>query len=149
MISLVFTALTLSAVGVRARDTGLSITRIAAALLLVGLCMASVVSSPVACVWYFFAAVVLMLVPVSTITAVAFLAASAALLLDGARHPLWTSPPSLTAIGVFGTIAFAAANGVLRRGISQGFVFVLTLVAAMYDVRLAPLFALASVPSAL
>jgi hypothetical protein len=151
VIAALFGVLTITSVGVRARDVGLNRFRIVAAMLLAALCMASQFDAVLACVWYFFAAAVLMLVDGkfwSTI-AIALAVASALLLVQGAPHPLWTSPPALPAIGAFGIIALAAAGGVLRRGLAEGIVFGITLVAAIYDVRLAPLFAIAAAPMVL
>lgn len=157
MIAPFFAALTLSAVGVRARDLGLNRVRIIAAMLLAGLCLVSQFGTVLACVWYFFVAAALMLVDgkersqqqVWSAITIALTAASVFLLVQGAPRPLWTSPPALPAIGAFGIIVLAASGGVLRRGVPAGIVFAITLVAAVYDARLAPLFAIAAAPAVL
>jgi hypothetical protein len=70
------------------------------------------------------------------------------MLLPGAdRQPLWSSPVTLSAIGVFAIVAVAAIGGVARKRESGGvLVFVALLIAAVLDARMAPFFAIAVTP---
>lgn len=80
---------------------------------------------------------------------VVLLGAAAAVLLQGHREPLWSSPASLPMIGVFGAIVLAARNGLSGRRAYSAIVFVVALIAAMEDARLAPFFAMAAAPLAI
>lgn len=126
----------------------------AGVVMITALCLAPAVHSLQLAAVYCVTALVLTIVtaalpanrqPAATIL---LLGAVALILVQGHRQPLWASPPSLPMAGVFCAIALAASNGLVRGRAHASIVFVVTLIAAMEDIRLAPFFAMAAAPFA-
>lgn len=156
MASALFAVLTLCAIALRGRDLHMKPIQLLVAVTIVAVCLSAEGSSLVAYIWYFFAAVVLMLVTNNeserqwSWTAIAFALTGVAflLLVEGRNQPLWISRITAPEVGAFAIVALAASGGVLKRGVPQGMAFALALIAAIYDVRLVPLFAIVAAPMA-
>ena len=154
MTATVLAGVALAGVFAYTRLLRLTALRSAVVVVITALCLAPAMHSPELAAAYCVTALLLTAVtaalplkwqPAATML---LLGALAFVLVQGNRQPLWASPASLPTVGVFGAIAFAASNGVARGRAHATIVFVVTLIAAMEDVRLAPFFAMVAAPFA-
>lgn len=154
MIAPVLAAMALAGVFAYSRLLRLTALRSAGVVVITALCLSPALHSPPLAAAYCVTALLLIAVtaalpskwqPAATIL---LLGALAFVLVQGNRQPLWSSPASLPMLGVFCAIALAASNGIARGRAHATIVFIVTLIAAMEDVRLAPFFAMAAAPFA-
>lgn len=155
MIAAVLAGMALTGVFAYTRLLRLTALRSIGVVIITALCLAPAMRSPQLAAAYCVTALVLIAItaalpskwqPAATML---LLGALAFVLVQGNRQPLWSSPASLPTIGVFCAIAFAASTGVARGRAHATIVFIVTLIAAMEDVRLAPFFAMAAAPFAM